>query len=70
MLLEDQLRSYIEDVSSNDDFSNLTGICELIQKMGESIKHVSYPLVYFFHEFSFTLTYTSQRQVLTKHFRR
>ncbi|KAM7470081.1 hypothetical protein LguiA_008264 [Lonicera macranthoides] len=47
VLLEDQLKDYIKDVRSDDDFYNLTGIGALAQKMVESGKHIDYPLVFF-----------------------
>ena len=46
MILFDQLDSYIIDMRSSIEFSNLLGIGDLAQKMVEMKKHVVYPLVY------------------------
>ena len=46
MILSDQLDSYIIDMRSSIEFSNLLGIGYLAQKMVETKKHVVYPLVY------------------------
>ena len=46
MILSDQLDSYIIDMRSSIEFSNLLGIGDLAQKMVETKKHVVYPLVY------------------------
>ena len=46
MILSDQLDSYIIDMLSSIEFSNLLGIGDLAQKMVETKKHVVYPLVY------------------------
>ena len=46
MIFSDQLDSYIIDMRSSIEFSNLLGIGDLAQKMVETKKHVVYPLVY------------------------
>ena len=46
MILFDQLDSFIIDMRSSIEFSNLLGIGDLAQKMVETKKHVVYPLVY------------------------
>ena len=46
MILSNQLDSYILDMRSSIEFSNLLGIGDLAQKMVETKKHVVYPLVY------------------------
>ena len=46
MILSDHLDSYIIDMHSSIESSNLLGIGDLAQKMVEMKKHVVYPLVY------------------------
>ena len=46
MILSDQLDSYIIDMRSSIEFSNLLGIKDLARKMVETKKHVVHPLVY------------------------
>ena len=46
MILFDQLDSYIIDMRSSIEFSNLLGIGDLAHKMVETKKHVVYLLVY------------------------
>ena len=46
MILFDQLDSYIIDMHSSIEFSNLLGIGYLARKMVETKKYVVYPLVY------------------------
>ena len=44
--LDNQLKTYIHDMRSTEEFSALKGIGQLAEKMVEMKKNVSYPLVY------------------------
>ena len=44
--LDNQLETYIHDMQSTEEFSAFRGIGQLIEKMVEMKKNVSYPLVY------------------------
>ena len=46
MILNDQLETYIIDMHSSSEFSELKGISDLAQKMVETKRHIVYPLVY------------------------
>ena len=46
MILNDQLETYIIDMRSSSEFSELKGISDLAQKMVETKRHIVYPLVY------------------------
>ena len=43
---DNQLETYIHDMQSIEDFSAFRGIGQLIEKIVEMKKNVSYPLVY------------------------
>ena len=45
-LLDNQLETYIHDMQSTEEFSAFRGIGQLVEKMVEMKKNVSYPLVY------------------------
>ena len=45
-LLDNQLETYIHDMQSIEEFSAFRGIGQLVKKMIEMKKNVSYPLVY------------------------
>ena len=47
MKLNDQLKTYIMDMCSNGQFSDLKGIGDLAQNMVKTKKHIVYPQVYF-----------------------
>ena len=44
--LNNQLETYIHDMQSTEEFSAFRGIGQLVEKMVEMKKNVSYPLVY------------------------
>ena len=44
--LDNQLETYIHDMQSTEEFSAFRGIRQLVEKMIEMKKNVSYPLVY------------------------
>ena len=44
--LDNQLETYIHDMQSTEEFSTFRGIRQLVEKMIEMKKNVSYPLVY------------------------
>ena len=44
--LDNQLETYIHDIQSTEEFSAFRGIEQLVEKMVEMKKNVSYPLVY------------------------
>ena len=44
--LDNQLETYIHDMQSTEEFSAFRGIGQLVEKMIEMKKNVSYPLVY------------------------
>ena len=44
--LDNQLEIYIHDMQSIEEFSAFEGIRQLVEKMVEMKKNVSYPLVY------------------------
>ena len=46
MILNYQLETYIIDMRSSSEFSELKGISDLAQKMVETKRHIVYPLVY------------------------
>ena len=46
MILNDQLETYIIDMRSSSEFSELKGISDLAQKMVETKRHIVYLLVY------------------------
>ena len=45
-LLDNQLETYIHDMQSTEEFSAFRGIEQLVEKMIEMKKNISYPLVY------------------------
>ena len=44
--LDNQLKTYIHDMQSTEEFSAFRGIEQLVENMVEMKKNVSYPLVY------------------------
>ena len=44
--LDNQLETYIHDMQSTEEFLAFRGIGQLVEKMVEMKKNVSYPLVY------------------------
>ena len=44
--LDNQLETYIHDMQSTEKFSAFRGIGQLVEKMVEMKKNISYPLVY------------------------
>ena len=44
--MDNQLETYIHDIQSTEEFSVFRGIEQLVEKMVEMKKNVSYPLVY------------------------
>ena len=44
--LDNQLETYIYDMQSTEEFSAFRGIGQLVEKMIEMKKNVSYPLIY------------------------
>ena len=44
--LDNQLETYIHDMQSTEEFSAFRGIGQLVEKMIEMKKNVSYPLIY------------------------
>ena len=44
--LDNQLETYIHDMQSIEEFSAFRGIGQLVEKMIEMKKNVSYPLIY------------------------
>ena len=44
--LDNQLETYIHDMQSTEDFSAFRGIGQLVEKIVEMKKNVSYPLIY------------------------
>ena len=44
--LDNQLETYIHDMQSTEEFLTFKGIGQLVEKMVEMKKNVSYPLVY------------------------
>ena len=44
--LDNQLETYIHDIQSTEEFSAFRGIEQLVEKMIEMKKNVSYPLIY------------------------
>ena len=44
--LDNQLEIYIYDMQSTEEFSAFRGIGQLVEKMVEMKKNVSYPLIY------------------------
>ena len=44
--LDNQLETYIHDMQSTEEFSAFRGIGQLVEKMVEMKKNISYPLVY------------------------
>ena len=46
LALDSQLRNYIFDMRNNDLFSKLQGVSEFAEKLVNTVKHETYPLVY------------------------
>ena len=44
--LDNQLETYIHDMQSTEEFSAFRGIGQLVEKIVEMKKNVSYPLIY------------------------
>ena len=44
--LDNQLETYIHDMQSTEEFSAFRGIGQLVEKIVEMKKNISYPLVY------------------------
>ncbi|KAL5562178.1 hypothetical protein UlMin_031925 [Ulmus minor] len=55
MVLENQLQTYVDDLHSNDKFSELKGIADLAKRLVETRKHEVYPLVYLLIKLALTL---------------
>ena len=54
--LDNQLETYIHDMQSTEEFSAFKGIEQLVERMVEMKKNVSYPLVYLISDFDIDLT--------------
>ncbi|KAL5573452.1 hypothetical protein UlMin_023049 [Ulmus minor] len=54
-VLENQLQTYVDDLRSNDKFSELKGIADLAKRLVETRKYVVYPLVYLLIKLALTL---------------
>ncbi|CAL2267579.1 unnamed protein product [Prunus armeniaca] len=54
-VLKDQLQTYIDDMHSNTNFSELQGIAALAKKLVETKKDRAYPLVYLLIKLALTL---------------
>ncbi|XP_021802819.1 uncharacterized protein LOC110746897 [Prunus avium] len=54
-VLKDQLQTYIDDMHSNTNFSELQGIAALAKKLVETKKDKAYPLVYLLIKLALTL---------------
>ncbi|KAL5566787.1 hypothetical protein UlMin_029951 [Ulmus minor] len=54
-VLENQLQTYVDDLHSNDKFSELKGIADLAKRLVETRKHEVYPLVYLLIKLALTL---------------
>ncbi|KAL5553288.1 hypothetical protein UlMin_040689 [Ulmus minor] len=54
-VLENQLQTYVDDLRSNDKFSELKGIADLAKRLVETRKHEIYPLVYLLIKLALTL---------------
>ncbi|CAL8991356.1 unnamed protein product, partial [Prunus brigantina] len=54
-VLKDQLQTYIDDMHSNTNFSELQGISSLAKKLVETKKDKAYPLVYLLIKLALTL---------------
>ncbi|KAL5543761.1 hypothetical protein UlMin_007545 [Ulmus minor] len=54
-VLENQLQTYVDDLRSNDKFSELKGIADLAKRLVETRKHEVYPLVYLLIKLALTL---------------
>ncbi|KAJ9537272.1 hypothetical protein OSB04_030005 [Centaurea solstitialis] len=70
MILDDQLETYILDMRTSSDFSNLNGIGDLAQKMVETKRDQVFPLVYLLIKLAFTLpvaTATVERSFSAMH---
>ena len=46
LALDSQLQNYIFDMRNNDLFSKLQGVSEFAEKLVNTVKHETYPLVY------------------------
>ena len=66
MILNVQLETYIIDMRSSSEFSELKGISDLAQKMVETKRHIVYPLVYLF--VTLALSYLLLLQLWREHF--
>ena len=56
MILDDQLETYILDMQTSSDFSNLKGIGDLARKMVETKRDKVFPLVYLLIKLALTLS--------------
>ncbi|XP_062094369.1 uncharacterized protein LOC133800427 [Humulus lupulus] len=54
-VLEFQLQTYVDDLRSHTEFSELKGIADLSKRLVETNKHEVYPLVYFLIKLALTL---------------
>ena len=66
--LDNQLKTYIHDMQSTEEFSAFRGIEQLVEKMIEMKKNVSYPLIYLLVTlalFSLVTTATVERDFST-----
>ena len=54
-MLEYQLQTYVDDMRSNPEFSELKGIADLSKKLVETRKHEIYSLIYSFIKLALTL---------------
>ena len=59
LALDSQLRNYIFDMRNNDLFSKLQGVSELAEKLVNTRKYETYPLVYLLVRLTLTLPVTT-----------
>ena len=55
LALDSQLQNYIFDMRNNDLFLEFQGVGELVEKLVNTGKHETYPLVYFLVKLDLTL---------------
>ena len=56
MWLESQLKIFVRDVESDDQFLKLKRIVDLSQMLVKTKKHIVYPMVYLFMKLALILT--------------
>ena len=59
VVFDNQLDTYIIDLQSSEDFSNLKGIYSLAEKLVQTEKHLVYPLVYLLVKLALILPITT-----------